>query len=107
MSIRTNIEAIMAEIGGGNEALGQSMRVKAVNAIKAGAGSSEWLDYMGQFSQSAEQLARLTPTDDTLNEFDFDVARTYLVGNGVCGAATTGDTLIFGVEDKLDEDLAG
>jgi hypothetical protein len=105
MSIRTNIEAIMTAIQEGDTALGLAVRAKAVNAIKAGEGSLEWITYMEQFSQNATELARLTPTDETLNDFDFDVARTYLVGNGTCGAETTGFHLIEGVDDKLDENL--
>lgn len=107
MSIRSNIEAVMLAIQNGDTVLGESVRAKAVSAIKAGEGTPEWIEYMEQFSQSTEQMARLTPTDDTLDVFDMDVARTYLVGNGTCGAETTGFHLIQGVEDKLDEGLAG
>lgn len=105
MSIRSNIKAVMLAIQNGDTALGVSIRAKAVGAIKAGEGTPEWIEYMEQFSQNAEQLARLTPTDDTQDVFDMDVARTYLVGNGTCGAETTGFHLIVGVEDKLDEGL--
>lgn len=105
MSIRSNIESVMQQIRDGDQDLGLTVRRKAVNAIKAGEGSPEWIEYMEQFSRSAEQLSRLTPTDSTRNVFDMDVARTYLVGNGTCGAETTGFHLIEGVDDKLDEGL--
>lgn len=108
MSIRSNIEAVMADLRDGSSAqLGETIRAEAVQAIKSGEGSQAWETYMSRFSQSAEQLARLLPTDDTLNDFNMDVARTYLVGNGTCGAETTGFHLIEGVDDKLDENLVG
>lgn len=105
MSIKANIEEVMEQIAGGNASLGESIRAKAVAAIKSGEGSSEWETYMSTFSKSPDQLARLLPTDGTLNDFDFDVARTYLVGNGTCGVDTTGFHLIQGINDKLDENL--
>jgi hypothetical protein len=105
MSIRTNIEAVMDLIQNGDVQLGEEIQAKAVAAIKGGQGSSDWETYMSTFSQSPEQLARLLPTDSTLGDFDFDVARTYLVGNGTCGVDTTGFHLIEGVGDKLDENL--
>ena len=104
MSIRTNIEQVMNLIQTGDDKLGQEIRAKAVAAIKGGDGSAAWETYMSVFSQSPAQLARLLPTDSTLNDFNFDVARTYLVGNGTCGAETT-EFLIEGVDDKLDEGL--
>jgi len=103
MSIRSNIEGIMEEIENGNATLGQEVQAKSVAAQIAGQGSPEWEAYMQQFSTTPEQLARLLPTDSTLGEPDFDLARTYLLGNGTCGSDTTGGRLIEGVWDKLDE----
>jgi hypothetical protein len=105
MSIRDNIEDIMKEIQNGDTGLADTIQSKAVEAIKAGEGSSEWIEYMEIFSKDEKQLARLEPTDETQGDFDMDVARTYLVGNGMCGAATTGSNLNFGIADKLDEGL--
>jgi hypothetical protein len=105
MSIRTNIEAVMEQIRNGDTSLGDTIREKAVHAIMGGEGSSEWEEYMQMFSKSPEQLARLLPTDDTDGAFEMDLARTYLVGNGPCGAITTGLHLIDGVGDTLDEGL--
>ena len=105
MSIRTNIEKVMAEIEGGNTSLGDTVRQEAVNAIKSGEGSAAWETYMSRFSQSPSQLARLLPTDDTKNVYEMDLARTYLVGNGTCGAETTGYHLNYGIGDTLDENL--
>lgn len=104
MSIRSNIEAKATAVGGGNTTLGDEIQAKAVAAMKAGQGSGAWQTYMELFSTNATELARLMPTDSTLNVPTFDLARAYLVGNGVCGAATTGELLNF-IDDKLDEDL--
>lgn len=106
MSIKNNIEDVMKEINDGNTGLAISIQAKAVEAIKAGEGSNEWIEYMKLFSKDADQLARLEPTDNTKDDFDMDVARTYLVGNGMCGAATTGSNLNFGIGEKLDEGLS-
>ncbi len=106
MSIRTNIEEVMTRIRKGDEALGETLRKKSVEAIKSGEGSREWEEYMSLFAQDDKQLARLMPMDETKDVYEMDVARTYLVGNGTCGAATTGFHLIQGVDDKLDENLA-
>jgi len=105
MSIRTNIEGIMDEIANGDIARGQEVREKAVAAIKTGQGSAAWEAYMQLYSTSSEQLARLLPNDSTLDDPDFDEARTYLVGNGTCGSDTTGSRLIEGVWDRLDKNL--
>ncbi len=103
MSIRTNIESIMKEIKNGNATLGQEVRERAIAGMIGGQGSAAWETYMGMFSQSPAELARLLPTDSTLSDPGFDEARTYLLGNGTCGADTTGGRLIEGVWDKLDE----
>ncbi len=59
---------------------------------------------MEMFAENEEQLARLLPTDDTKGVYEMDVAQTYLVGNGPCGAQTI-DRLIYGVDGKLDSGL--
>lgn len=105
MSIRTNIEEVMKRIREGDKTLGESVRKQAVDAIKSGEATPEWKQYMSLFARDEVELARLMPTDDTKNVYEMDVARTYLVGNGTCGAETTGFHLIQGVEDKLDENL--
>jgi hypothetical protein len=61
---------------------------------------------MSMFSKSDTQLARLMPSDATKDVYEMDVARTYLVGNGTCGAETTKFQLILGVDDRLDQDLS-
>lgn len=84
---------------------GDDVQAKAVDAIKGGKGSPEWEQYMSMFSKSEEELARLLPSDDTVGLFAMDVARARLVGNGTCGAETTGTELLNGIDDTLDEDL--
>lgn len=106
MSIRSNIEAIMAQIENGDTGLGDEIQAQSVDAIKAGQGSAEWETYMTRFSQSSEQLARLLATDNTANLFDMDLARVTLVGNGTCGATSTGFHLLDDIDDKLDEGLS-
>jgi hypothetical protein len=125
MSIRANIEKVMGKIQAENAEIenfevgdadsvvarprisetGKIVRQKAVAAIKSGEGSPAWEEYMKMFAADERELARLLPADATKDVFDMDVARTYLVGNGTCGAETTGFHLIEGVDDKLDQGL--
>lgn len=85
--------------------VGMDLQAKAVEAIKSGEGSSAWKDYMELFATDDRELKRLLPDDETKGVFKMDVARTYLVGNGVCGAETTGFHLLDGIDDTLDENL--
>jgi hypothetical protein len=125
MSIRKNIERVMEKIQAENAQIenseiqnagsvdpaarmsetGKLVRRKAVAAIKSGEGTPAWEEYMKMFAEDDCELARLLPSDATKDVFEMDVARTYLVGNGTCGAETTGFHLIEGVEDTLDEGL--
>jgi len=106
MSIKGNIEEVMKEISGENgQAVGDEVRMQSVAAIKAGSGSPEWEKYMSRFAKDEAQLARLLPTDDTVGNYEMDVARVYLLGNGTCGADTTGFHLLDGVGDKLDDGM--
>lgn len=105
MSIRSNIEDVMRQIENGDVTLGNTVRQRSIAAIMAGDGTPEWETYMSMFSTTPAELARLLPTDTTAGDPSMDQARTYLVGNGTCGAETTGGRLIEGVWDILDEDL--
>ncbi|MEQ1764257.1 MAG: hypothetical protein ABL984_14090 [Pyrinomonadaceae bacterium] len=105
MSIRSNIEGIMDQIGDGDTALGDTVRARSTAAILAGGGTPEWETYMSMFSTTPEELARLLPTDESGGVPEMDQARTYLVGNGMCGAETTKSRLIQGVWDILDQEL--
>ena len=105
MSIRKNIEDIMGTIRAGDTDLADAIQQEAVLAIKAGEGSKEWENYMNRFAQTPDELARLLPTDSTAGLFEMDLARTTLIGNGTCGATTTGFHLLDGVGDTLDQNL--
>ncbi|MFN0277220.1 MAG: hypothetical protein ACKVRN_01320 [Pyrinomonadaceae bacterium] len=104
MSIRSNIEDMMQKIRD-DASVGVDVQAKAVDAIKSGQGSPEWATYMNMFSTSEKELGRLLPDDETEGVFRMDVARTCLVGNGMCGAETTGSELLDGIDDILDENL--
>jgi len=104
MSIRSNIEDMMKKVQD-DASVGVDLQAKAVDAIKSGQGSTEWEAYMSMFSTSEKELARLLPDDETAGVFRMDVARTCLIGNGTCGAETTGSNLLDGVNDTLDENL--
>ena len=95
----------MSQIRGGDTDLAEEIQQAAVTAIKAGEGSPEWETYMRRFAQTPEELARLLSTDDTADQFHMDLARTTLVGNGTCGATTTGFQLLDGVGDTLDQNV--
>ena len=105
MSIRSNIEAIMEQIKGGDTDLATQIQRESVAAIKNGQGSPEWETYMSRFAQTPDEFARLVPNDNTIDMEDMDLARATLVGNGNCGATSTGFHLLDGVDDKLDENL--
>ena len=113
MTVRDNIRAKMAAIenerkGGGPTPTADEVQNKAMKAILGGQNTRDpaaaWADYMRLFAlpDKPEQLARLIPTDTTINDPDRQKARAYLVGNGVCGAGTTG-LLDNNVTNKLDE----
>jgi hypothetical protein len=104
MSIRSNIEEMMEKVKD-DASVGVDLQAKAVDAIKSGQGSAEWHAYMTLFAKGGNELSRLLPDDETEGVFRMDVARTCLVGNGTCGAETTGSNLLDGIDDILDENL--
>ena len=53
------------------------------------------------FARSDEELARLMPEPETDANFARNLARTYLIGNGNCGALTH-ENLLYEVTDTLD-----
>jgi hypothetical protein len=78
------------------------IETKAIAAVLGGNGNPAWETYMRIFTTDATELARLVPIP--LNS-DPDLvrrkARAYLVSNGVCGIATTGQ-LLNEVTTRLD-----
>jgi hypothetical protein len=81
----------------------------AIAAIKGGIKSAEWRSYMMQFVEQnppgtavdPKKLERLLGTDGTNGHPRLDMARTYLVANGVCGPDTP-QTFALGVESIDD-----
>lgn len=107
MSIRTNIEEIQATVdqqranSGGNSTMANDLQKKAVATILGGA--SAWENYMKTFAKTSAELNRLRAEPNTDEFFERNLARSYLVGNGNCGAASPdGTEYLFGVTDTLD-----
>lgn len=74
----------------------------AVAAINDGIRSRAWETYMSQFVEDVttplgkDQLARLLAEDGTLGQAELDRKRAYLLSNGMCGAASPGNTVATG-----------
>ena len=58
---------------------------------------------MNLFAKDSGELAKLMVEPSNEDNFERNLARTYLVGNGNCGAYTTGYILIYGVDQALDD----
>jgi hypothetical protein len=89
--IQQTAEAIDAEINAspdGKSDTAQKLHQRATKAIIGGI--EDWVNYMSFFADPTKpaELARLIPTDGTTGE-DLQVARAYLVANGMCTEATT------------------
>ncbi len=107
MSIRENIEEIQATVdqqrsgSGGNSPMANDLQKKAVATIMGGAAA--WDNYMKSFAKNSIEMNRLRAEPDTDENFEKNLARSYLVGNGNCGAASPdGTEYLFGVTDTLD-----
>jgi hypothetical protein len=107
MSIRTNIEEVQATVdqqranSGGRSSLANELQEKAVATILGGAAA--WENYMNAFAKDEKELGRLRAEPNTDENFERNLARSYLVGNGNCGAASPdGTEYLFGVTDTLD-----
>lgn len=108
MAISDNILEVMKKIRvekkNGSTATGDDLQLKAVAAITKGSSSNEWEQYMNIFANDASELAKLKVEDDaSADAAKRNLSRSYLVGNGNCGAETTGYILYYGVEDNLDD----
>lgn len=106
MAISDNIKAKAKQVKDEVAATGKSptaemLQQKATRAIVGGI--DDWIAYMQIFVDAGNpaQLARLIPTDGTSDDVH-QVARAYLVRNGMCTETTTG-MLLDNVEDKLDK----
>jgi hypothetical protein len=105
MAISDNIKAKAKQVkdevaAGGVSPTAQDLQKKATKAICGGI--DEWVIYMKMFADANNpaQLARLIPTDGTTDDVH-EVARAYLVRNGMCTETTTGQ-LLDNVDLKLD-----
>lgn len=78
--------------------IGNEVEQKATSAILGG--TQDWIAYVSLFATNDAELARLIPTDGTLDATRRK-ARAYLAANGMCGM-TTGDNLKNGVTTDLD-----
>ncbi len=108
MSIESNIadkqsaiDAERATSPTGDSAIANDLQVKASAAVHGG--DSEWETYMREFASTTDELARLMPETNDLPTSPRNLARAYLIGNGVCGPASPGGTeLSYTVGDTLD-----
>lgn len=110
MSIKKNIEAVIEKIHQEREEVGDpnkphkfsdALRTKAMNAIF---GNQEaYVIYMQMFAETDEELARLMPADEAGDDEEKkrNIARAYLVANGMC-APGTGDGLLTNVTGNLN-----
>ena len=112
MSIKSNIEKVVEKIHQEREAVGNpnkphefsdQLRTKAMNAIFGN--EEQYVTYMQLFAENEEELARLMPTDGDgvgdEEEKKRNIARAYLVANGMC-APGTGDGLLTNVTGSLN-----
>lgn len=76
------------------------LRRKALDAILGG--STEWVDYMREFANTPEELARLIPTDGSETDDGMNDARAYLVAKSPCGTDTV-TTFEDGITVILDQ----
>ena len=81
----------------GTSATGDEVRKRAVAATFEGKVD----EYMSIFTTEWDELAKLRPeTNQNGNPavFERNTTRSYLIGNGNCGAASTGNSLLWGVD---------
>jgi len=74
------------------------VQAKATKAILGGI--ADYVEYMRLFAKTDAELARLIPTDGTTQP-ERQLARAYLVRNGICGQGT-GDLLLDNVSITLN-----
>ena len=78
--------------------IADEVRTKATKAIIGS--KADWVAYMQLFAKTAEELARLIPTDGSTDDAR-NQARAYLAANGMC-APGTGDKLLDSISTRLD-----
>ena len=108
MSIEKNIEdkqtainAQRAASATGDSAIANDLQVKATAAVQGG--TTEWDNYMKEFAKDSSEMARLQPEAGGTPSSPRNLARAYLIGNGICGPASPqGSELSFTVGATLD-----
>ncbi|HEX8459379.1 MAG TPA: hypothetical protein VF656_18955 [Pyrinomonadaceae bacterium] len=82
--------------------ISDELQAKAVDAVLGGNADPAWETYMRIFTSDATELSRLVPAPPNSDpDPGRRKARAYLVSNGVCGIATTGQ-LLNEVTTELD-----
>ena len=76
------------------------LKRKSLDAISGG--SAQWVDYMNEFKTTAEELARLVPTDGSHTDQGMNDARAYLVAKAAC-ATDTVTGFEVGITEILDQ----
>ncbi len=95
------IEAQRAASPTGDSTIANDLQVKASAAVHGG--TAEWTNYMREFAKTTDEMGRLQPDTNDLPSSPRNLARAYLIGNGVCGPASPGGTeLSYTVGDTLD-----
>jgi hypothetical protein len=113
MAISDNIlkkmKQVRTDLTNGDPTSANEIQDKAVKAILAGAKkddgtpTQEWINYMSMFATDQAELDKLMPEPDNVpGSSERNLSRSYLAGNGPCGAATAGYILIWGVGENLD-----
>jgi len=103
MAISDKIKAMSDKIkqeiqtGGGVSPTARDLQKAAMKAMNGGV--EGWVAYMKPFSSNAAELARLVPTDGDADP-ERQIARAYLVSNGMCTETSTG-----GLGDNVDKKL--
>lgn len=86
----------LAEPPGGSSTTADEVQRRAVAATLDG----DWESYMRFFTDDPNELAKLKPEKNPNQDeevFQRNLSRSYFIGNGNCGAASTGNDLLFEV----------
>jgi hypothetical protein len=100
MKIIEIVRMVMEEnSNNGDKAVANAARATA--AIQGGIQSAAWRDYMQQYAETTDQLARLMGTDGTLNDPLHSRRRAYLAANAICAPGSTDqlDRLVDTIDD--------
>lgn len=88
MKIIEKVRLVKEEIRN-DQAKATANATKAMLAIHGGIQSDAWFEYVQQFQENADQLARLMGTDGTGQHQGLSIKRAYLAANAMCGPGST------------------